>query len=168
MSCIKSDQHKKMNLIMRLQGEIRTDLLDIKSNMKLMSDSIAAMISSSMNEVMNKISEKFSTQPIEVIGINISREVQALVDSIISDVMKDNESETKEGLLVTAPSSGLSMKRAPRPAKALQYPYVVAEGKQIKSSGHVVLFEHYNQNVDDVDVADFQNWFQQGYKPHNK
>ncbi|CAA3010184.1 sentrin-specific protease 1-like [Olea europaea subsp. europaea] len=60
------------------------------------------------------------------------------------------------------------MKRAPRPAKALQSPYIVVEGKQIKPSGHVVPFKHYNQNVDDLDVADFQNWFQRGYKPHNK
>ncbi|CAA3010183.1 Hypothetical predicted protein [Olea europaea subsp. europaea] len=66
MLCIKSDQYKKMNLIVRLQGEIRTDLLDIKSNMKLMSESITAMISSFMDEIMNKISKKFAAQPIEV------------------------------------------------------------------------------------------------------
>ncbi|CAA2971704.1 Hypothetical predicted protein [Olea europaea subsp. europaea] len=146
MSCIKSGQHKKMNFIVRLQGEIRTDLLDIKSNMKLMSESITAMISSSTDEVMNKISEKFATQPVEVseptddakhIGktgelkgkgkmdtanelsfhctleppsfdqgvaymqpsmsvSTYSREVQARVDPVISDVVKDMESETKE------------------------------------------------------------------------
>ncbi|CAA2937400.1 Hypothetical predicted protein [Olea europaea subsp. europaea] len=65
MSCIKSDQQKKMNLIMRLQGEIHTDLLNIKSNMKLMSDSITVMISSSMDEVMNKVSKKFLAKPVE-------------------------------------------------------------------------------------------------------
>ncbi|CAA3017102.1 Hypothetical predicted protein [Olea europaea subsp. europaea] len=59
MSCIKSDQHKKMNLIVSLQGEIHTYLLDIKSTMQLMSDSITAMIFSSMDEVLNKVSEKF-------------------------------------------------------------------------------------------------------------
>ncbi|CAA2971955.1 Hypothetical predicted protein [Olea europaea subsp. europaea] len=87
-----------------------------------------------------------------------SREVQACVDSILSDVVKDTKSERKEDSPVTTPSSGLPVKRASRPSK----------GKQIKPSGHVVMFEHYNQNVDDVDVADFQNWFQRGYKPHNK
>ncbi|CAA2980398.1 Hypothetical predicted protein [Olea europaea subsp. europaea] len=73
-----------------------------------------------------------------------SREVQARVDSVISDIVKDTKSETKEDSPVTAPSSGLPVKRAPRLAKAPQSSYVVAEGKQIERSGHVVLFEHYN------------------------
>ncbi|CAA3006579.1 Hypothetical predicted protein [Olea europaea subsp. europaea] len=92
-----------------------------------------------------------------------SKELQARVDSIISDVVKDTKSERKEDSPVIAPSSSLPVKSAPRLAKALQSPYVVTEGKQIKPSGHVVLFEHYNQNVDDLDIANFQNWFQRGY-----
>ncbi|CAA2978209.1 Hypothetical predicted protein [Olea europaea subsp. europaea] len=68
---------------------------------------------------------------------------------------------------VTAPSSGLPVKRAPRSAKALQSPYV-HEGKQNKHSNNVVIFQHYNQSVGHADIADLQSWFQRGYKPHNK
>ncbi|CAA3006748.1 Hypothetical predicted protein [Olea europaea subsp. europaea] len=63
MSCIKSNQHKKMNLIVHLQGEIHIDLLDIKSTMQVMSDSITIRISSSMDEVLNNVSQKFAVKP---------------------------------------------------------------------------------------------------------
>ncbi|CAA2986562.1 Hypothetical predicted protein [Olea europaea subsp. europaea] len=68
---------------------------------------------------------------------------------------------------ISASSSGLPVKRAYRPTKALQSPYV-REGKQIKHSSNVVIFQHYNQSADHVNIADFQNWFQRGYNPHNK
>jgi hypothetical protein len=61
----------------------------------------------------------------------------------------------------------LPVKRAPKLAKALQSPYAI-EVQQIKPQGNVLVFEKYNQSADDCDVGDFQNWFQRGYKPHNK
>ncbi|CAA3018246.1 Hypothetical predicted protein, partial [Olea europaea subsp. europaea] len=39
------------------------------------------------------------------------------------------------------PNSRLPVNRAPKPAKAIQFPYVVDEVKQMKSSGIVVVFE---------------------------
>lgn len=66
-----------------------------------------------------------------------------------------------------APSFGLSVKSAPKLAKALRSPYVVSEGKQIKPLEDVVLFQYYNRHAEDTDIADFQNWYQRGYKPHN-
>ncbi|CAA2967581.1 Hypothetical predicted protein [Olea europaea subsp. europaea] len=86
-----------------------------------------------MQEIMNKFRE--NSRP-EIVG---------------------GSGSTSENSPEVAPSSGLPVKRAPKLAKALQSPYVVDEVKQMKSSGNVVVFEHYNQNVDDADVDDFQN-----------
>ncbi|CAA2994336.1 Hypothetical predicted protein [Olea europaea subsp. europaea] len=107
------------------------------------------------------------TQPSQIVA-KASKEVDRQVESVIADVLKDTECFQQEHSPEAAPSSGLPVKRAPKPAKALQSPYVADKMKQMKSSGNVVVFEHYNQNVQDADVADFQNWFQRGYKPHNK
>lgn len=213
MSTLKSEQQKKINIIVRMQGEIRTDLLDIKSNMQFLSESVTALISSSMDEILNKFRERSvdnvvgASDPLDQVektvdvkgkskmdpadaffpsgleapsfdlGIGYTQptqpeiikdsDVQAHVDSIISNVLKETESAANEASLVHPPSSGLPVKRAPRPAKALQSPYAI-EVKQTKAQGKVVVFEKYNQNVDDCDVSDFQNWFQRGYKPNNK
>ncbi|CAA3021134.1 Hypothetical predicted protein [Olea europaea subsp. europaea] len=103
------------------------------------------------------------TQPSQFVA-KTSKKVEVQVESVISNVLKDTECIEQEA----ARSFGLPVKRAPKLAKALQSPYVVDEMKQMKSSENVVVFEHYNQNVQDADVADFQNWFQRRYKPHNK
>ncbi|CAA3011718.1 Hypothetical predicted protein [Olea europaea subsp. europaea] len=107
------------------------------------------------------------TQPSQIVA-KISKEVEVQVESVIADVLKDTECFQQEHSPEAAPSFGLPVKRAPKPAKALQSLYVADKMKQMKSSGNIVVFEHYNQNVQDADVADFQNWFQRGYKPHNK
>ncbi|CAA2971131.1 Hypothetical predicted protein [Olea europaea subsp. europaea] len=185
VSSLKSDQQKKLKLLVRMQGEIRTDMLDIKSHTQCMSDSVTTLISSSMEEIMKKFRENsgpetvggsgptseaakveqsvdskgkakvdfecavefpFSieppsfdlglgfTQPSQFV-VKTSKEVEVQVDSIISNLSPE-----------AAPSSRLPMKRTPKPAKALQSPYIVDEMKQMKSSGNVVVFEHYNQN----------------------
>ncbi|CAA2989613.1 Hypothetical predicted protein [Olea europaea subsp. europaea] len=125
-----------------------------------------------------------------------SEKVETYVESVVYDVLKNTKSAEKvvspdnsiryvnyctlhvtashspyqinmKESPVSAPSSRLPVKRAPRPAKAIQSPYV-HEGKQIKHSSNVIIFQHYNQSADHADIADFQNWFQRGYKPHNK
>ncbi|CAA2980506.1 Hypothetical predicted protein [Olea europaea subsp. europaea] len=186
---------------MRMRGEIRTDLIDIKSNMHLMSETVTTLVASSMNKFKEKSEGNIarhgetadkppsfdlgvgSTQP-DLSKAVKSKDVEAHVDMIISDVLEETESAEQE--IITNKNliflhdyrnktathivhiSGLPIKRASRPAKALQSPYVVVEGKQTKPSGDVVLLQNYTQHVDDADVADFQNWFQRGYKPHNK
>ncbi|CAA2999999.1 Hypothetical predicted protein [Olea europaea subsp. europaea] len=97
------------------------------------------------------------TQPSQIVA-KASKEVDRQVESVIADVLKDTECFQQEHSPEAAPSSGLPVKRAPKLAKALQSPYVVDKMKQMKSSENIVVFEHYNQNVQDADVADFQNW----------
>ncbi|CAA2999646.1 Hypothetical predicted protein, partial [Olea europaea subsp. europaea] len=57
VSSLKSDQQRKLNLLVRMQGEIRTDMLDIKAHMQCMSDSVTTLISTSMEEIMKKFRE---------------------------------------------------------------------------------------------------------------
>ncbi|XP_022857130.1 uncharacterized protein LOC111378193 [Olea europaea var. sylvestris] len=57
VSSLKSDQQRKLKLLVHMQGEIRTDMLDIKARMQCMSDSVTTLISSSMEEIMKKFRE---------------------------------------------------------------------------------------------------------------
>ncbi|CAA2982106.1 sentrin-specific protease 1-like [Olea europaea subsp. europaea] len=214
---LKHDQQNKLNNIIHMQGEIHTDLIDIRSNLQFMTESMTALISSSMEEILTKFRDKSGLnivrdyEPLDKVGdaeitvdskgkgkmetdvdvefpyslqppsFNLgicftqptpieptkSKKVEMYVASVVYDVLKDTESAEKVESPVSAQSSGLPVKRAPRPAKALQSPYV-HEGKQNKHSNNVVIFQHYNQSVDHADIADFQSWFQRGYKPNNK
>ncbi|CAA2986344.1 Hypothetical predicted protein [Olea europaea subsp. europaea] len=60
----KQLQQKKLKLLVRMQGEIRTDMLDIKSHVQCISDSVTALISSLMEEIMNKFRENSRPQTV--------------------------------------------------------------------------------------------------------
>ncbi|CAA3005293.1 Hypothetical predicted protein [Olea europaea subsp. europaea] len=60
------------------------------------------------------------------------------------------------------------IKRAPKPTRMLQSPYVTGAGKQIKHSDDDVVFDKHDKHVDEADIVAFQNWFNRGYKPRNK
>ncbi|CAA2995615.1 sentrin-specific protease 1-like [Olea europaea subsp. europaea] len=62
VSSLKSDQQRKLKLLLRMQGEIRTDMLDIKAHMQYMSDSVTTLISSSMEEIMKKFRENAGSE----------------------------------------------------------------------------------------------------------
>ncbi|CAA2975231.1 Hypothetical predicted protein [Olea europaea subsp. europaea] len=95
-SSLKSDQQRKLKPLVRMQGKIRTDMLDIKAHMQCMSDSVTTLISSSMKEIMKKFRE--NSGPEIVVG----------------------PGPTCEHSPEAVPSSGLPVKRVPKPAKALQ------------------------------------------------
>ncbi|CAA3010400.1 Hypothetical predicted protein [Olea europaea subsp. europaea] len=214
VSSLKSDQQKKLKLLVRMQGEIRTDMLDIKSHMQRMSDSVTTLISSSMEEIMNKFRDnsgpetvggsgptsEVGTPTVTVSYLSVttnlliytshqmyfcsdfqaakveksvdskgkakvdsayavefpcsieppsfglglgftqpnqffaktSKEVEVQVDSVISNVLKDTKCIEQEHSPEATLSFGLPVKRAPKPVKALQSPYVVDEVKQMK------------------------------------
>ncbi|CAA2961289.1 Hypothetical predicted protein [Olea europaea subsp. europaea] len=58
------------------------------------------------------------TQPSQIVA-KTSKEVEVQVESVISDVLKDTKCIEQEHSPEAVPSSGLPMKRAPKPAKAL-------------------------------------------------
>ncbi|CAA2987778.1 sentrin-specific protease 1-like [Olea europaea subsp. europaea] len=64
--------------------------------------------------------------------------------------------------------SELPVKRVSRPARILQSPFVVGEGKLFKHDDHVIVFEHFKGDVEEVDRSTFMSWFQRGFKPKNK
>ncbi|CAA2982934.1 Hypothetical predicted protein [Olea europaea subsp. europaea] len=86
------------------------------------------------------------------------------VDAIIAGVVKDCEIEEQvdvatktvnedQGSSPSAPTSGLPIKRVPKPTRILQSPYVIGVGKQIKHSDDaIVLYKH----ADKADVVAFQ------------
>ncbi|CAA3002390.1 Hypothetical predicted protein [Olea europaea subsp. europaea] len=134
VSSLKSDQQKKLKLLVSMQVEFSCSIEPPSFDLGL-----------------------GFTQPSQLVA-KTSKEIEVQVNSVISNILKDTKCIEQEYSPQAAPSSGLPVKRAPKPAKALQSPYVVDEAKQMKSSRNVVIFEHYNQNVEDADVPDFQNW----------
>ncbi|CAA2953432.1 Hypothetical predicted protein [Olea europaea subsp. europaea] len=178
ISSLKHDQQNKLNNIVHMQGETRTDLIDIRLNLQFMIESVTALISNSMEEILTKFKDKSGLnivrdyEPLDKVGdaeitvdskdkgkmetdvdVEFSyslqppsfdlgvcsmqpipteptklKKVEMYVASVVYDVLKDTESVEKVESLVSAPSSGLPVKRAPRLAKALQSPYI-HEGK---------------------------------------
>ncbi|CAA3003736.1 Hypothetical predicted protein [Olea europaea subsp. europaea] len=234
ISHLKHDRQNKLNTIVHMQGEIRTNLMDIRSNMHSKEEILTKFREKSgLNivgdyETLDKVGDaeitvdskgkgkmetvvdvefSYSLQPPSFnLGVCFtqptpieptkSKKMETYVESVVYDVLKDTKSAEKvvspdnsvryvnyctlhvtashspyqinmQESPVSSPCSGLSVKRAPRQAKALQSLHV-HEGKQIKHSSNVVIFQHYNQSANHADIANFQNWFQRGYKPHNK
>ncbi|CAA3012215.1 sentrin-specific protease 1-like [Olea europaea subsp. europaea] len=64
--------------------------------------------------------------------------------------------------------SELPVKRVKRPARILKSPFVVGEGKLFKHNDHVIVFEHFKGDVEEVDRSTFMSWFQRSFKPKNK
>ncbi|CAA2979620.1 Hypothetical predicted protein [Olea europaea subsp. europaea] len=73
--------------------------------------------------------------------------------------------QQEKGSPRSTPTSGLPIKRAPRPTQILQSPYITGAGKQIKHSDDAIIFD---KQANETDVVAFQNWFNRGYKPRNK
>ncbi|CAA2970423.1 Hypothetical predicted protein [Olea europaea subsp. europaea] len=104
------------------------------------------------------------TQPEDV----HSEDIQKQVDSIISDVLTATKSVHVEESTSPDGRSELPVKRVSRPARILQSPFVVGEGKLFKHDDHVIVFEHFKGDIEEVDRSTFVSWFQRGLKPKNK
>ncbi|CAA3002745.1 Hypothetical predicted protein [Olea europaea subsp. europaea] len=69
MSCFNDVHSTKMNSIIQMQGVLKTDLMEIRTNMQFLSETVSAMISSSMEEIMRRFSEKAKDRGIEIHGV---------------------------------------------------------------------------------------------------
>ncbi|CAA2978774.1 Hypothetical predicted protein [Olea europaea subsp. europaea] len=105
----------------------------------------------------------------------ISNEVDAIIVSVVKDCEIEEQADVatktvneNQGSPPFAPTSGLPVKRAPKPTRILQSPYVTSAGKQIKHSNNAIVFDKHDKHADEADVVAFQNWFNRGYKPRNK
>ncbi|CAA2952174.1 Hypothetical predicted protein [Olea europaea subsp. europaea] len=101
--------------------------------------------------------------------LDLKRDRSSQIDHIIrvqAGVVNDCEIEeqadvaTKTGSPPSAPTSGLPVKRAPKPTWILQSSYVTGAGKQIKHSNDAIVFD---KHADEADVVAFQNWFNRAY-----
>ncbi|CAA2998073.1 Hypothetical predicted protein [Olea europaea subsp. europaea] len=104
------------------------------------------------------------TQPDDVYSVDIQKHV----DSIISDVLTVIKSVQVEGSTSLDGRSELPVKRVSRPARILQSPFVVGEGKLFKYDDYVIVFEYFKGDIEEVDRSTFMSWFQRGLKPKNK
>ncbi|XP_022891911.1 uncharacterized protein LOC111406765 [Olea europaea var. sylvestris] len=58
MSSLNSDQAKKMSEIILIQGQLKHDMIEIRTNMQFLSESVTAMISSSMDEILRRFNDR--------------------------------------------------------------------------------------------------------------
>ncbi|CAA2935059.1 Hypothetical predicted protein [Olea europaea subsp. europaea] len=151
MSLVNAEQTTKMNYIVQMQSNIKSDLMEIRTNMQFLLETVSTMISNSMDEIMKRFDHQKS-------------------DHSVGD--KDHpvvggSDKTEEDTTTTEPTSELLVKRVSRPVKILQSPFVAGEGKLFKHDDTVV-FENYKGRVDEVDSSAFTASFQRGYKPRTK
>ncbi|CAA3008694.1 Hypothetical predicted protein [Olea europaea subsp. europaea] len=164
---LKRDRSSQIDHLIRVKGEIRLDMTKIRS--------ITALISSTMDAIVAKATEKseghnvedapqqekvtdiqqhidrkgkakmdpadeieypsFPPTPSFYLGVASTPIISNEVDAIITGVVKDYEIEeqaevaTKTGSPPSAPTSGLPVKRAPKPTWILQSSYVTGAGK---------------------------------------
>ncbi|CAA2996789.1 Hypothetical predicted protein [Olea europaea subsp. europaea] len=198
MSSLNEGKTNKIEDIIQMQACIRNDLMDIRTNMQFLSESVSTMISSAMDDiirrsvenVVSKVDRKgkgkmdpsddllFSLElPSFDLGTEFtppnvlhSKETQKRVDSIISNVVTATKIVENEGSPTAEPTTGLPVKWVLKPLRVLQSPFVAGQerGKLFKHDNNVVIFEDYRDNVDEVDKSAFMGLFQRGYKPKNK
>ncbi|CAA3000520.1 Hypothetical predicted protein [Olea europaea subsp. europaea] len=58
MSSLNSDQKKKISKIILMQGQLKYDMTEIRTNMQFLSESVTAMISSSMDEILKRFNDR--------------------------------------------------------------------------------------------------------------
>ncbi|CAA3019873.1 Hypothetical predicted protein [Olea europaea subsp. europaea] len=157
MSCFNDAHSTKMNSIIQMQGVLKTDLMEIRTNMQFLSETMSAMISSSLEEIMRLFSKKVKDGGTEVHGVGDKG----------THVARGCD-KTDEGSTSPDGRSELPVKWVSRPTRILQSPFVVGKGKLFKYDDHVIVFEHFKGDVEEVDKSTFMIWFQRGFKPKNK
>ncbi|CAA3030110.1 Hypothetical predicted protein, partial [Olea europaea subsp. europaea] len=139
---IKANSSHKLNIVVRVQENIRTDLLEIKSDMKFLSDSVTAMgenVDASVHrkgkgkmypdvqtfDLMNLEPPSFDlgigcTQPTQRVSNNPdmprTHQLQEQTHTIMSRVVVDTKIVDKKVSPTSARSSGLPLKQVSRPA----------------------------------------------------
>ncbi|CAA3016377.1 sentrin-specific protease 1-like [Olea europaea subsp. europaea] len=119
-----------------MQGQLKHDMIEIRTNMQFLSESVTAMISSSMDEILRK--GKGKVNPTEDVAFASSLE----------------------------PPSFDLVKRASRPARILRSPFVVGEGKVPRHDGNVIVFGNYKDNVEEADKSAFLGGFREAGKTY--
>ncbi|CAA2987590.1 sentrin-specific protease 1-like [Olea europaea subsp. europaea] len=178
MSSLNEGKNNKMDDIVQMQACIKSDLMNIRTNMQFLSESVSAMVSSAMDEIIRRSDDRTSERGVGQTEVGDqehhpafgSDKAQERVDSIISDVVTETKTVGNEGSPTSEPTSELPVKWVLRPVRVLQFPFVAGweRMKLFKHNDNVVIFEDYKDNVDEVEKSAFMSWFQRAYKPKNK
>ncbi|CAA3030649.1 sentrin-specific protease 1-like [Olea europaea subsp. europaea] len=88
---------------------------EIRTNMQFLSESLTAMISSSMDEILRRFNDRKGCP------VNEYEDTEAAIEGF---------EKIDEGSPTTEPASELPVKRDSRPARILRSPFVVGEGKE--------------------------------------
>ncbi|XP_022851143.1 uncharacterized protein LOC111372944 [Olea europaea var. sylvestris] len=147
-------------------------MIEIRTNMQFLSESLTAMISSSMDEILRRFNDRKGCPVNEYedteAAIEGFEKIDEQVDAAISDVITASQNVDEEGSPTTEPASELPVKRDSRPARILRSPFVVGEGKEPWHDGNVIVFGNYKDHVEETDKSAFLGWFQRGYKLKNR
>ncbi|CAA3021185.1 Hypothetical predicted protein [Olea europaea subsp. europaea] len=187
MSSMNAEKTTKMNYIVQMQSNIKSDLMEIRTNMQFLSEMVSAMISSSTDEIMKRFGHQKSNHrvgdkdPLVVGGSDKTEEVKTVepnvdrkgkgkldpTDDIVLPYTLEAPSFDLEGTTTAEPTSELPVKRVSRLAKILQSPFVAGERKLFKLFKYddIVVSENYKGRVDEIDSSASMAWFQRGYKP---
>ncbi|CAA3006921.1 sentrin-specific protease 1-like [Olea europaea subsp. europaea] len=137
MSSLNSDQAKKISEIILMQGRLKHDMIEIRTNMQFLSEFVTAMISSSMDEILRRFNDRkgcpvdeFTEAAVE--GFEKIDEVEKL-QPVVDRKWKEKVNPTEDVAFPSSlePPSFDLVKRASRHARILRSPFVVGEGKHM-------------------------------------
>ncbi|CAA2983395.1 Hypothetical predicted protein [Olea europaea subsp. europaea] len=149
MSSLNEGKTNKMDDIIQMQACIKSDLMDIRTNIAI-------------DEIIRRSGDRTSEH-----GIG-QKEAPGVGDQEHHGA--GGSEKAQEGSPTAEPTSELPIKQVLRPSRVLQSPFIAGHerGKLFKHNDNVVVFEDYEDNVDEVDKSAFIGWFQRGYKPKNR
>ncbi|CAA2954827.1 Hypothetical predicted protein [Olea europaea subsp. europaea] len=91
----RSDQTKKINEIMKMQEQIKCDMTEIRTNMQFLSESVTAMISSTMDEILRLFNDRKGS-PVKEFGDTEPAVVGGEESHVVEEVHKIDEVGNQE------------------------------------------------------------------------
>ncbi|CAA2944480.1 Hypothetical predicted protein [Olea europaea subsp. europaea] len=161
-------------------------MMEIRSSMTFLSDSVITLISSTMDAILTKATEKSEAYSVgdapqqeKVIDFeqNIDRKVKSKMDpvgeieypafsltpsfdlGVVSTLIISNEVDVIIASVVNDCGIEEQADVAMKTINEDQSPYITNAGKQIKHSDDAIIFYKHDKKADKAHVVAFQNWF---------
>ncbi|CAA2990382.1 Hypothetical predicted protein [Olea europaea subsp. europaea] len=138
MLSLNSDQAKKISKIIVMQGQLKHDMIEIRTNMQFLSESVTVMISNSMDEILRRFNDRkgcpvneYEDTEAAVEGFEKIDEVEKLQPAV--DRKRKGKVDPTEDVAFPSSLEPLSfdlVKRDSRPARILRSPFVAGKGKE--------------------------------------
>ncbi|CAA3033439.1 Hypothetical predicted protein [Olea europaea subsp. europaea] len=121
MSSLNSDQAKKISKIILMKGQLKHDMTEIRMNMQFLSESVTAMISSLVDEILRRFNVRKGCP------VNEYEDTEAAIVGCEESHAVEGFEKIDEGSPTREPASELPVKRASRPARILRSPFVAGK-----------------------------------------